>query len=206
MVLSTFLKHTISNFFRSNGLDIALFDNETHFFHYFPDDFEQKRVFLKTSCSLGDSPSDPGATLTSYDQKKKTSKPTNLIRNEYIQFTATTRFLFFPPRGREVRGEDFGSSRTNLFDIFWPKSKKGPIGLSRIGLSRTGLNRMGLTRKNPLARSRIGPSRARPSITSQRESGTGGVAGATPHALPVLGGRRARMPGEPLARMRTQEK
>ena len=57
MVLSTFLKQSVSNFFRSNELDIALFDNET-FFTIFPDGFEQKRVFLKTSCSPGDPPSD----------------------------------------------------------------------------------------------------------------------------------------------------
>ena len=32
--------------------------------------------------------------------------------------------------------EDFGLSRTNLYEIFfWPKSKKGPVGLSRIGPS-----------------------------------------------------------------------
>ena len=43
-----------------------------------------------------------------------------------------------------VRGwrEDFGPSRTNLCEFFfWPKSNKGPIGLSRIGLSRMGLSR-----------------------------------------------------------------
>ena len=31
VVFSTFLKQAISNFFRSKGLDMALFDNETHF-------------------------------------------------------------------------------------------------------------------------------------------------------------------------------
>ena len=31
--------------------------------------------------------------------------------------------------GRE--GGDFGPSRTNLYEIFWPKSNKGTIGLSR---------------------------------------------------------------------------
>ena len=51
-------------------------------------------------------------------------------------------------RGRE--GEDFGPSRTNLYDIFLPKSNKGPIGLSRIGPSR-----MGLTRINTLAKVKL---------------------------------------------------
>ena len=43
-VFSTFLKQAISKFFRSNGLDIALFDNETHFYN-FPDDLI-KNVFF----------------------------------------------------------------------------------------------------------------------------------------------------------------
>ena len=39
--------------------------------------------------------------------------------------------------GRVGGGEDFGLSRTSLNVIFfWPKSNKGPIGLSRIGLCR----------------------------------------------------------------------
>ena len=74
---------------------MALFDNETHFSKFFPDDFWQKRVFLKISCSPGDPPNDlqnvknSPEPPTSYDPKKMTSKPTNLIRDENIQFTAT---------------------------------------------------------------------------------------------------------------------
>ena len=37
---------------------MALFDNETHFLTIFPDDVDQKRVFLKTTCSPTDPPSD----------------------------------------------------------------------------------------------------------------------------------------------------
>ena len=57
VVLSTFLKQAISKFFRSNGLDIAFFDNETHFF-LFPDGFLQKRVFMKTTYSPRGPPND----------------------------------------------------------------------------------------------------------------------------------------------------
>ena len=47
MVLSTFLKQAISKNFRSDGLDMALFDNETFFFLFFPEGFDQTRVFLR---------------------------------------------------------------------------------------------------------------------------------------------------------------
>ena len=46
MVFITFLKQAMSNFFRSNGLDITLLDNETHF-SLFSDDFLQQSSFLR---------------------------------------------------------------------------------------------------------------------------------------------------------------
>ena len=65
-----------------------------HIFHYFPYDFSQKRG-LNTSCSPGDPPSDLQNVKNSpeppspHTTPKMTSKPTKLIRNENIQFTAT---------------------------------------------------------------------------------------------------------------------
>ena len=71
-----------------------MFDNETHFLQFFPK-ILIKNVFFKTSCSPGGPPSDfqnvknspePPTTVMT---PKVTSKPTNLIRDENIQFTAT---------------------------------------------------------------------------------------------------------------------
>ena len=45
MGFSIFLKQAIFKFFRSNGLDIALFDNETLFETFSPTIFCQKRVW-----------------------------------------------------------------------------------------------------------------------------------------------------------------
>ena len=56
---------------------------------------------MKTSCSLGDSPNDLQNVMNSLEPpsphttQKMTSKPTNLIRNENVQFTATTCIFLF---------------------------------------------------------------------------------------------------------------
>ena len=65
-------------------------------FYYFPDVFKQKRVFMKTTCSPRGPPIDLHNVKNSLEPPsprttpKMTTKPTNLMRNESIQFTATT--------------------------------------------------------------------------------------------------------------------
>ena len=95
VVFSTFLKQTISLPPVTNGLDMASFDNETHFY-FFPVEFDQTRVFLKTTCSPTDPPSDLQNVKNSpwpthfQSVPKMGSKPTHVIRDENIQSTATT--------------------------------------------------------------------------------------------------------------------
>ena len=74
---------------------MALFDNETHFLLFVPKILFKNVFFFETSCSPGGPPSDlqnvknspePPTTVMT---PKMTSKPTNLTRDENIQFTAT---------------------------------------------------------------------------------------------------------------------
>ena len=56
-------------FFVTNGLDMALFDNDTHFY-YVSRNFDQKLVFLKTTCS----PTDPSSDLQNVKNPGPTPK------------------------------------------------------------------------------------------------------------------------------------
>ena len=94
-VFSTFLKQAKSKIFRFNGFDIALFDNETHF-SLFSKRFLTKTRFEEDVLIIPRSSQRPSKmSRTAWRsphlmRPKMTSKPTNLMRNENIQFTATT--------------------------------------------------------------------------------------------------------------------
>ena len=51
-VLGTFLKEAISKFFCSNGLDMMLFDSETHFLLFFPRILNKNVFFLRLPVRL----------------------------------------------------------------------------------------------------------------------------------------------------------
>ena len=83
-------------FFRSTGDRILRCLTMRHIFHYFPTMFTKHVLFLR----LPDRPETLPVTIQNVENSpasthlirppKMTFKPTNLIRNENIQFTATT--------------------------------------------------------------------------------------------------------------------